>query len=252
MRARRADGGALGQRMRRGATRRGVRAVPVDSFMVVGAGRRCRDVASRSDAISGDGCVLRRQLRFGCPFIARRASCVANACGHRRRFGEDRRAIAVTVTAQPAGARDRNDRHVRIGATLHSARRGAVPTACASAGTTLHQPGFASRCATVARSEATVSHTGIGSNDAATSDASLHQQNRQIAIHARRFGDALDTNRSATTRSELQLAPRQMTSRHHVAAHRDAYLRPACIDAAPAPAHPASRSSASSADKLTA
>lgn len=102
MRARRADGGSSAQCMRR--ARRGVRAVRVDSFMTVDAGRRCRGVASRGDAITGDGCVPRRPLRFGSPCIARRAARVANECG--RRFGGDRRA--------------------RIGEALHSARRGDV------------------------------------------------------------------------------------------------------------------------------
>ncbi len=51
MRARRADSGSSAQRMR--ATRRGVRAVRVDSFMTVDAGRRCRGVASRTHAAAG-------------------------------------------------------------------------------------------------------------------------------------------------------------------------------------------------------
>lgn len=139
----------------------------------------------------------------------------------------------IAVAAQPVGARDRDDRRVRIEARRStplaaatfsindSAEHGAVPNTCANASTTLHslshQPGFASRCTTVARSKATVSHTGIGSNEAATRGASLHRQNRQIAIAACQPGDTGNTTRIAArrpTRIEMRAAPNDASPLH--------------------------------------
>ncbi|VVU51830.1 hypothetical protein BAN20980_04552 [Burkholderia anthina] len=97
----------------------------------------------------------------------------------------------------------------------------AVPNTCANASTTSHslphRPGFTSRCATVARSKATVSHTGIGSNEAATRGASLHRQNRQIAIAACQPGDTGNTTRIAARRPpriEMRAAPNDASPLH--------------------------------------
>ncbi len=116
--------------------------------------------------------------------------------------------------------------------------------------------GFASRCATVASSEATVSHRHrlerrCDMRRVASSTEPPYRRDRCAPVRpCRRCKPRRDDS------PRLPFAPHRTRSRHRVAAHRDGDLRPACayavLDHPPAPAHPARRSSASSAHTFAA